>query len=134
MGEQTQATGKIKRTAASRRSSWHCIFTRASPSLAVANRWGGSSSLLPLIVPVDAAVAAGAGGAAATAAVVEAGIAVDTAHAVAGADDACLLNLHYPQGGLLVCLLVHCRCCFVVAALKIARKFIQKIIRTAGMA
>ena len=42
------------------------------------------------VVPVDAAVAAGAGGAAATAVVVEAGIAVDTSY-WAGTDDALLL-------------------------------------------
>ena len=91
MGEQTQATGKIKRTAASRRSSWHCVFTRASPSLAVANRWGGTSSLLPLIVPIDAAMLAGAGRSAATAAVVNVSIAADTTYIVAGADNALML-------------------------------------------
>ena len=90
MGEQTQATGKIKITAASRRSYWHCVFTKASLSLAVANRWGGTSSLLPLIVPIDAAMLAGAGRSAATAAVVEVGIAVYITY-WAGTDDALLL-------------------------------------------
>lgn len=65
--------------------------TRASPSLAVANRWGGTSSFLPFVVPVGAAVAAGTGGAGAATGVVEVGIAGDTTHIVAGADDALLL-------------------------------------------
>ena len=66
-------------------------FTKASPSLAVANRWGGTSSFLPFVVPIGAVVLAGTGGAAAAAPVVDAGIAVDTTHIVAGADDALLL-------------------------------------------
>ena len=42
------------------------------------------------VVPVDAAVAAGAGGAAATAVIAEVGVAFDTSY-IAGADDALLL-------------------------------------------
>ena len=50
-----------------------------------------SRVVLPFVVPIGAAVAAGTGWAAAAATVVEVGIAVDTIHIVAGADDALLL-------------------------------------------
>jgi hypothetical protein len=59
--------------------------------IAVANRWGGTSSLLPLIVPIDAAMLAGAGRSAATAAVANVSIAADTTYIIAGADNALML-------------------------------------------
>ena len=50
----------------------------------------GTSSFLPFVVPIGAAVLAGTGGAAAAATIVDVGIAVDTSY-IAGADDALLL-------------------------------------------
>lgn len=51
----------------------------------------GTSSFLPFVVPIGAVVLTGTGGAGAATGVVDAGIAVDTTHIVAGADDALLL-------------------------------------------
>ena len=71
------------------------IFHRlkgTSPSLAVANRWGGTSSLFTLvIIPDSFAVATGTGGPLAATAIVDVGIATDTAYIIAGTDDALLL-------------------------------------------
>ena len=87
------------------------MFTKASPSLAVANRWGGTSSFLPFVVPIGAAVLAGTGGFAAATAIVDGVVAGEVAADGGdrtGADDLCLMDSHNVQPGLLVCFLVHC--------------------------
>lgn len=66
------------------------VFTKASPSLAVASRWRDTTSLLPFVVPVCAAVTAGTGRTAAATTVVDVGVAVDISY-IAGADDATVL-------------------------------------------